>query len=166
MEVFLGSNRGSRGGVVAAAGSRPRCGAVGANSGGRCSSRRSRDGGGDNGRSKGRGSEAKATGVVVLGAAMEPVVWVTGEAVAEAEAEEEADAETEAKRAEVKVQAMVQAAEMQATINWRQMGAAVGDQNKISDPGGAVVQRSFHKTHFCAFCEVQGSRFKVQGSDT
>ena len=96
------------------------------------------------------------------------VQWVqTVEADAAAgEAEMVGGAMAEAKRAEVKVQAMVQAAEMQATINWRQMGAAVGDQNKISDPGGAVVQRSFHKTHFCAFCEVQGSRFKVQGSDT
>ena len=73
--------------------------------------------------------------VVVLGAAVEPVVWDTGESVAEAEAEAEAAAKTKAEE----VEAMAEAVEMQVEAAEVENGAAVEDQNKIFDPGGATV---------------------------
>ena len=51
---------------------------------------------------------------MVLGAAVEPVVWDTGEAVAEAEAEAEVEAEAMAVAETTEVE--VQTAEMQTTI--------------------------------------------------
>jgi hypothetical protein len=83
------------------------------------------------------GVEIEAAEVVVLGAAVEPVVWDTGEAVAEAEAEGEAA--SEAKAEELEAMADAEAVEMQVKAAEVEDGAAVEDQNKIFDPGGAAV---------------------------
>ena len=83
------------------------------------------------------GVEIEETEVVLLGAAVEPVVWDTEEAVAKAEAEGEATAK--AKAQELEAMAETEAVEMQVKAAKVEDGAAVEDQNKIFDPGGAAV---------------------------
>ena len=105
--------------------------------------------------------EAKAAGMVVLGAAVEPVVWDTGEAVAEAEAERtvgeiaatvseivaaaatemaaEAELEKQLRELQYKME-QLEAGEIEVEVEAAEMQveATVGDKNKIFDPGGGV----------------------------
>ena len=102
---------------------------------------------------------ARAAEVVVLGAAMEPVVWDTGEAVAEAEATAKAKAEEVGNGRGSRDASGGSRGRCRMWQRWRTKTRFLIQEGQHYS---TVIETSL--VHFLRF-KVQRSRFKIQGSD-